>query len=147
MDKTTDLEALDGVLDPLLLPGPFDLVGGAVDGEIEAELKSMEEGVATIEISIDAKVASEAMEAIDALIQGAAPDGATIDLQRADYVTRFDGKATLVWSVEGQHMVSFAFESDVEIDVEIGVEVGVEGQVSLYELSEKRAGTVQLSVE
>lgn len=136
----TEFDAIEGVLDPMRLPGPFQLLDGDRSGDVTAKLKSLEDGAATVEVRFELEIASDQTEVYELLIDGALPDGASASIEKASYVLGLEGEATLVWDVEAYHARSFDLEAEVTIEVEVGAEVDVGGGSGLYEMNESREG-------
>lgn len=147
LERMTDLTAIEGVLDPLLLPGPFDILGGEIEGEIEAHLVAIVDGIAEIELTVDVQIATEVIEQINELLEGAVPDEATVEVLRASYGTQFDGKGTLLWNLEAGRMEGYEFGAESTINFEIGVNVDMQGASAEYVMTEERKGKIGVSVE
>lgn len=141
------LGAMEGVLDPLQLPGFFDTLDGEADGDITVKVKSVEDDLRTMVVTVDVKVTSDHAEAISELLAGALPDGVSGEIPSAEYVSTLEGKGELVWDVSLGRMKSFDFEGDAKMEISVQVDVDADGQAMEFELVEERAGKVALSVE
>lgn len=147
LEVETELDALEGVLDPMLLPGPFALLAGDRNGDVTAKLESIKDGVATIEVEMELDVTSDQTDVIDALLGDALPEGAAAEIAKADYAMKLEGKGTLLWDLEAYVARSFNFEAEVDVDLSIGVEVDMGGDVGLFELVEKRSGEISVAMD
>ena len=151
LEVTTELDVIEGVLDPLLLPGPFDLLRAEfspeIDGDIEARLASIEDGLATIRFDVEANLNAEILELLSRLVDDAAPPEIGVEAKRASYSMQIDGTGALVWDLEAGRMRSYEFESEVEIDIEFVVAVDADGGVITYEAQETRSGEIGVSIE
>lgn len=147
LDVETDLDALEGVLDPLLLPGVFDSLEGAREGAIEAVVKAIEDGTAVIELDVEVEVLTDfaGTGAID--IEPALPQGATAEVASAEYRTTIDGTGELVWDLAAGRMASFRFDAETEIEIDVELEVSADGQPLEVSLRESREGRIGLVVE
>jgi len=143
----SDLQALDGVLDPLELPGVFQCLVGDGEGEIECLVKSIEDGVAVIELTVDVTITSDQLEHVGGLVDAALPDGATAEIQISEYVTAIDGTGELVWDLGASRMSSFRFDAKVEVEVLLGIDVTVDGSDVVFEMSETRTGEISVEIE
>lgn len=147
LDVETDLQALEGVLDPILLPGVFDSLDGDREGDVSARVTSADDSRAVIAIAVDAKVTCDHLEGGTIDLEDALPEGARADLARATYETSIDGKGEIVWDLEAGRMASFRFEADVEVEIQLDVDVEAEGEDLFAELREQREGTVEVRIE
>ena len=147
LETETTLAAMEGVLDPLLLPGPFELFAGEAAGDVAATLTEEEDGIATIEIVVDITVASDQAERVRPLVADALPDGVVARLRSADYDIAIDGVATLRWDVAAHRMVDFEFEADAGVGVELDFAVEIGGQAGSFALEESRAGEIAFRVK
>lgn len=147
LETETSLSALEGVLDPLLLPGPFEVLRGEAAGEVKATLAREEEGIATIEIVADFTVATDQAERIRPLVASALPDGVVARLRRAGYDAAVDGVATLRWDLTANRMVDFEFEADAVVGIELDFTVEIEGQAGPFMIEESRVGEIAFRVE
>lgn len=144
LERETELAALEGVLDPMLLPGPFELLDGDRDGEFVARLEAVEDGVAVIALELDVEIASDQQQTIVDLLDPALPEGARAEVKRAPYLLRLEGKGTLRWDLEAYHARSLTLTSDVEIRSELSVQVDIGGDSLRFDLNETRAGELRL---
>ncbi len=147
MERASDLQVIEGVLDPLLLPGPFALMDGDIEGKVLAKLDSMTAKSATITLEVEVDVTKSCIDLIQGIVNGIVPEGARIEVNVANYAMALKGKGSLVWDLEGYHMKSFEFTSDAEIEILMEVLVDLGGEATLYELRETRSGEVGLTVE
>jgi len=147
METETTLAALEGVLDPLLLPGPFDALEGEAAGDVVATLTGEEDGVATIEVVVDIRVASDQAERVRPLVADALPEGVVARLRRAGYDVAIDGIATLRWDLTAHRMVDFEFEADAGVGIELDFAVEISGQAGTFALEESRAGEIAFRVK
>lgn len=147
IDFESDLQALEGVLDPLELPGVFQCLVGDGEGDIGARVKSIEDGIAVIELTVDVTISSDKLEHVGALVEAALPDGATAEIQISEYTTAIDGKGELAWDLAESRMSSFRFDAKVEVEVVLGVDVTVEGSDVVFEMRETREGEISVEIE
>lgn len=147
MTRTSDLQVIEGVADPLLLPGAFDLLDGEVEGKVRAQLDAMENGTGIITFEVDVDVTKACIEELTRVIDGIVPEGARLEVNEANYAMALKGKGSLVWDLGAYHMRSFEFAADAEIEIQIEVQLEIGGEFSVYELSETRAGEIRLAVE
>ncbi|MEM9379574.1 MAG: hypothetical protein AAGB93_06440 [Planctomycetota bacterium] len=143
----SDLQALEGVLDPLLLPGVLQCLEGEQEGEISARVVSIEDGIAAIRFQVEANVVADKADHVGALLGRATPEGAVAEMNTATYSTSIDGKGTLEWDLAESRMASFRFEAAFELEIEIVVEAQAEGQEIEFVMEEEREGTISLVVE
>ena len=143
----SDLQALEGVLDPLLLPGVLQCLEGERDGNITARVESIEDGIASIQFKLEATVVADKGEHVGAMLARAPPEGAVAEMTPATYPSTLDGKGPLDWALAESRMASFRFEAEVECESELVVDVEAEGQEIVFVMEEEREGTISVVVE
>ena len=143
----SDLQALEGILDPLLLPGVFQCLEGEQEGSLSARVESIEDGLASIRFKLEATVVADKEEHVGAMLARATPEGAIAEMNTASYTSKIDGKGTLDWDLAESRMASFRFEAEVECEIELVVDVDAEGQEFEFVMEEEREGTISVVVE
>lgn len=143
----TDLQAIQGVMDPLLLPGPFQCLDGTRAGEINARAGAVKDGMFPIHFTVDVRVDSDQAEKVEVAMEPAVPDEVIADLTAASYGVEIDGKGTLFWDLEANRLRSLEFEADVTVEVDLEVAVEAEGESLAFDFEESREGTIGLTIE
>ena len=145
--KESEMDAIEGVVDPMLMPGVLDTLDGESSGEVTAELKSDADGVAVIKVSIDVKFLSDQSAAVEGLLAAAAPEDIALELEGAQFHSGLQGTGTLVWDTERHLAKSFTLDLDTTLDVAIAVQVDGMGISAPFQLHETREGTLHLDME
>lgn len=150
LDVTSEFDAIEGVLDPLRLPGPFDLLSDefdpVIDGGIEAELTAMEDGVATISFEVEIRLIADTLDRLQELVREAVQPDVGVNAESATYAMDLDGKGTLVWDMDAGRARSYDFEAKIETEVDFEVVVDAGGESIDYAVRETKEGEIELEV-
>ncbi len=146
MGKESEMDAIYGVVDPLLMPGILDTLDGDPAGEVTAMLKSAEDGIVTIALNLEVEFESDQIGPMESLIEAAAPEDVTVEMETANFTSTLTGTGALVWDTEKNVAQSLVLELKTTLTIEIAVQVDGMGVNAPYQLNEVREGALQLEM-
>ncbi|WP_145197667.1 hypothetical protein [Planctomycetes bacterium Poly30] len=147
MERESDMDAVDGAFDPLVMPGVMETLDGDASGGMSVRLVSAEDGTMTLELLVEVEFVSDQAEAVGDMLGTVAPEDVDVELESATYTSTLEGKGTLVWDTLNHFARSFRLDLETGLDVQIAVHVEGMGIDAPFELKEKREGTLRLDME
>lgn len=144
--RESDMDVIEGALDPLLMPGVLETLDGAPSGDISVVVKAASEGALTMVLTVDVEFVSDQSNAVGAMLSAVAPEDVNVDLETATYTSTLEGKGTLIWDTERNLARSFRLDLETALEIYLAVQVEGLGIDAPFELREEREGTLRIDM-
>jgi hypothetical protein len=141
----TDLDQLEGALDPADLPSVEDLLRkGKLEGEAKCKFVSLEGEVALVELSLELRARAELDDELDEVTSKAAPEGVEVDVTSAVFELELEGKGQLSFGLVKGYVVSFEFDGTTKEESAIEALVTADGEELEFAQAHTRSGTLEV---
>jgi hypothetical protein len=140
----TDLDRIEGVLDPSDLPDIEALMReGELEGEARCKLTGVEGENALVTLDVDLTARGAFVDRAQELADSAAPEGVDVEISAADWTVTLEGKGTLSFALTRGHVSRFEFEGTTREESRLTADVVADGQKLPFEQNEIRSGTLR----
>jgi hypothetical protein len=143
----TDLDRLEGALDPADLPTVDELLSkGKLEGEAKCKLVALEGEVAKVELELEVRARAELVDELDDVASKAAPEGVEVEVTGAVFELVLSGNGQLSFGLTTGHVSSFTFDGTTKEESLIEATVLTEGETLEFAQQHARSGTLEVRI-
>lgn len=141
----TDLDQLEGALDPADLPTVDDLLRkGKLEGDAKCKLLAIEGEVAQVELKLEVRARAELADELGEVASAAAPEGVEVEVTSAVFELVLEGNGQLSFGLTTGHVSSFAFDGTTKEESLIEATVLADGESLAFAQQHARSGTLEV---
>lgn len=141
----TDLDQLEGALDPADLPTVDQLLRkGTLEGEAKCKLVAVEGEVAKVELVLEVRARAELVDELGDVASAAAPEGVEVEVTGAVFELELSGNGQLSFGLTTGHVSSFAFDGTTREESSIEATVLADGESLKFAQEHTRSGTLEV---
>jgi len=145
LDLQTDLEQIEGALDPADMPTLADILRhGSLEGTARCVLAAIEGELAKVELELDITATAEFAERLDKIAGNAAPEGVDITVDAADFTAKIVGSGTFSFALTAGFIREFAFDGETQEDSAIEATVVTNGETLPFGQTHSRKGELKV---
>ena len=145
IDLETDLEQIEGALDPADMPTIADILRkGEVEGTARCVLKSVDGEKAVVDMELDITATAAFAERLDKVAGNAAPEGVEVSVDVADFTAKIVGAGTYSFGLTTGFISEFKFDAETEEESSIEATVLTNGESLPFGQTHSRKGELQV---